>query len=87
MLTPAEAESCPTDEAERLPHLAQLWTAKEALYKAADAGGFDPAAVDTTNQSYKTQTITVDGTSYTLTVATATPQILRVFPDVDLSKF
>lgn len=62
----------------------KLWTAKEALFKASGADRFDPAAQDTEKGGFRTYEKTVGGSLYGLSVATATPERIRIFEDVKL---
>lgn len=88
MMTPSEAEAyAALAEEEKSAYLAKLWTAKEAIFKTQGLHTFDPAKICVEEFSHKTQTVTLDGEEFFYTVATDTPQIIRVFSDVDLSKY
>lgn len=62
----------------------KLWTAKEALFKAAGAERFVPAAQDTAKGIFRSYEVSVGGKQYALSVATATPEKIRLFEDIKL---
>ncbi len=71
-------------EAEKQAYFVRLWTAKEALFKASHSGSFDPAAQDTDVGLYRSFEKTVGDRVYALSVATATPERIRVFENIQL---
>ncbi len=68
---------------EKNTYLLTCFTGKEAVFKAAK-GGLLLSEIDTTTASLKTDTVTENGTSYVWSVATKTPQSVRVFTDAPL---
>ncbi len=62
----------------------RLWTAKEALFKASHGDRFDPAALETIGGQYRTFDQNAEGIPYILSVATATPDRIRMFENVKL---
>lgn len=65
-------------------YFVKLWTAKEALFKAAGEDRFVASSWDTAKGSFRTYEKTVAGSLYALSVATATPEKIRIFEDVKL---
>lgn len=61
-----------------------IWTAKEALFKASKKGSFIPESIDTTLGGYKNFTKTIGEKTYSLSVATATPERIRIFDNIEL---
>lgn len=74
--------SLPTNEQEE--RLIEMWTAKEAIFKSKHLPAFIPNQNDTLTESYRTNRTTVEGEEYVWSVATATPERIRVFENVDL---
>ncbi|MBO5789945.1 MAG: lecithin retinol acyltransferase family protein [Clostridia bacterium] len=64
--------------------LIELWTAKEALFKAKHIEHFIPSQTDTVGASFKTDFIDIKGKRYVWSVATQTPEKVRVYTNVDL---
>ena len=75
-----------TPECERDERLIEIWTAKEAVFKSLGKASFIPKKIDTLTESFKTQRITIGGEDYVWSVATPTPEKIRVFSDIDLTK-
>ena len=61
-----------------------IWTAKEAVFKSKKLEKFLPKEIDTLSASFKTDSITIDGEKYLWSVATTTPERIRLFTDIDL---
>lgn len=80
----AEFNSLPTDC--RVEHLIDIWTAKEAIFKSEGKNSFIPQSIDTLSKSFKTDRIIIDGVQYSWSVATDTPERIRVFSNIDLTK-
>lgn len=73
-------------EEERECRLIEIWTAKEAIFKSKGIAHFIPKEQDTRSAGVHTESIIIDGKKYIWSVATATPEKVRVFSDIDLSK-
>ncbi len=69
---------------EQLPYLAKTWTAKEAIFKTLDQKAFMPSEIQIDPAAVKSDLITLEGESFAYTVATQTPRIVRIFPNVKL---
>ena len=78
----SEYSSLPDGEKEE--RLISIWTAKEAIFKSKHIKSFIPNATDTKAEKHKTDIITVSGEKYAWSVATATPEKIRLFKNVDL---
>ncbi len=63
-----------------------LWTAKEAIFKSKKLASFLPKETDTLSASVRTEKITIDGEEYLWSVATATPEKIKVYTGIDLTK-
>ena len=74
------------DSAEMDAHLIKIWTAKEAIFKSKGNDAFMPKEIDTATQSFKSGSISINDESYIWSVATATPEKIRIFSDIDLTK-
>ena len=66
--------------------LLQKWVAKEAIFKASDKKVFSPANTETTDAGVTIGTLDQNGTRYTFALATAAPDHIRIFKDIDLTK-
>ena len=66
-------------ESDRAKHFTAIWTAKEALFKAAHKPAFLPLEVDASQGGVKTDSIVLEGQEYQWSVATATPEKVRLF--------
>ena len=77
-------ESLPQEERER--RLIEIWTAKEAIFKSKGISSFIPKENDTQTESCRTDSIIIEGEEYAWSVATANPEKIRVFTNVDLSR-
>lgn len=85
MMTDAEyAHYAPLDEDAQNEYALSLWTKKEALFKASHKEAFHPAAIETEGASVKTLTVSLDGEDYLLSVASDTPERLRLFDNITL---
>ncbi len=62
----------------------RTWTAKEALFKAAHREVFDPRCYTASAAEVKTMEKTVGDTTFCLSVATKTPQRIRVYENIAL---
>ena len=67
-------------------HLIEIWTAKEAIFKSKGEPTFIPSRIDTLCATFKSGSIDIDGEKYIWSVATKTPQRIRIFSDIDLTK-
>ncbi len=66
--------------------LIEIWTLKEAIFKSQKLDRFIPREHDIASATYKTNSVIIDGEKYVWSVATKTPEIVRVFTDIDLTK-
>lgn len=66
--------------------LLEKWTAKESLFKKIGGKMFIPHDHDTLTGQVRTQEVTLAGQSYLLSVATDTPEALRSYIDIDLTR-
>lgn len=71
-------------EAEKVRFFFRAWTMKEALFKAAHKDGFVPTEYDSLHGDAKNFEQTVDGAAHFLSVATATPERIRLYENVKL---
>ncbi len=71
------------DKEERL---IEIWTAKEAIFKSKKESVFSPKNVDTLSGGYKTDGVEIGDKKLVWSVATSTPEIVRVFTKIDLSE-
>lgn len=78
----AQYEALP--EGEKDAYFVRLWCAKEALFKAASKDAFEPTAYDTAAGGYAGFEKTVAGKPYHVAVATATPERIRFFENINL---
>jgi phosphopantetheine--protein transferase-like protein len=79
----SEYESIPEENREK--RLIELWTAKEAIFKSKGLDRFLPTHTDTFSESFVTKSIELKGEYYIFSVATATPERVRVYDKVKLS--
>ena len=79
-----EYERLPESEKER--RFLELWTVKEAIFKSLRSDRFLPKEICTIGAKFTTKTATVGEREYIFTVATQTPEKVRVFTEIDLSK-
>ena len=73
-------------ESEREERLIEIWTAKEAIFKSKHSRDFLPKSRDTLSEVFRTEKITVGNERYAWSVATSTPEKIRIFSDIDLTK-
>ena len=66
--------------------LLEAWTAKESLFKKTGEKMFIPRDHDTLTGQVLTKEVTLAGQSYLLSVATDTPEVLRSYIDIDLTR-
>ena len=67
-------------------YLLEVWTAKEAIFKSKGLPRFFPKETDTLSATIKTDHITIANESYIWSVATSTPERIRVYTSIDLSQ-
>ncbi len=70
---------------QRRERLIAIWTAKEAIFKSKGMESFIPNQTDTLSASVRTDSIVINGEKYMWSVATATPERIRLFTDIDLT--
>lgn len=88
VLSPLESEVFATLPREaQTEYLISRWVGKEALFKRCGEGDFLPRLLIPTKKNSKGGTLTVADELYAWSVATNTPDTVRVFADVDLLKF
>ncbi len=75
-------ESLPIEE--KQSYFFRLWTAKEALFKASKTGSFSPDSINTADGGYKHFEKIVGEKNYSLSVATATTEKIRIFENIEL---
>ena len=75
-------KSLPEDEKQRF--FITAWTAKEALFKASHKEAFVATDIDSNSTSLKSYEISVGGRAYSLSVATATPERIRIYENIVL---
>ncbi len=73
-------------EIEKNTQFIKIWTAKEAIFKSKKKDSFDPKACDTKKESFKTDSITIEGKEYIWSVSSPTPERIRIFSGIDLSE-
>jgi len=71
-------------EQEKKAAFLKCWTAKEALFKASQGAQFVPADWDTEKGSVQSFQKTVGEADFFLSVATETPEKLRIFENIEL---
>lgn len=71
---------------EQKERLIEIWTAKEAVFKSKREESFIPSKIDLSTASFKSGGVSLDGEQYIWSVATATPERIRVFDNIDLTK-
>ena len=80
----AEFSLVPDEQKEE--RLIEIWTAKEAIFKSKNLDRFIPKEHSILLSSHRTNSITIDGEKYLWSIATNTPEIIRIFKDIDLTK-
>jgi len=80
------AEFCALDAAKRNDYLTARWTAKEAVFKRGSEPHFEPGRIEVASESVRTLTVDLDGRQYTVSVATATPERIKLHETVDLTR-
>ncbi len=87
ILTDAEKEVfLSASERDRKELLVKFWSLKEAIFKKGDAPFIEPSRIETVGESALSKKITVADEELILSVATDTPERIRIFENVDLSK-
>lgn len=69
-------------EGERDEEFIRIWTAKEAMFKSEGSSTFDPKKYDSANAKLRSECVTVGEKNYIWSVATETPERVRVFTDI-----
>ena len=67
-------------------HLIRMWTSKEAIFKSLCKGVFRPNQLEVAEYSLKHGELRADDREYLWSVATASPEALRVYSNITLSK-
>ena len=63
------------------------WSAKEAFFKREGGKYFSPSTIDTPSEELWSCTLDFDNKPYICTVATATPDKIRFFNEIEASKY
>lgn len=71
-------------EGERPLRFTKAWTAKEALFKASHGQRFEPASWNTETGSFRSYEITVGESACVLSVATETPERIKLYENIKL---
>ncbi len=69
---------------EQQKYLIGLWTAKEALFKESHGDKFNPLLQDTGKGGFRTYEKNIGENLYCLSVATSTPEKIRIFENIKL---
>lgn len=75
------------DNAKKEEALIELWTAKEAIFKSQKKNAFIPRKIDTDGAKFNSKTVLIEKEAYSCTVATSTPERVRFFENIDLTKY
>ena len=78
------AEYCQLADSEREGYFVSKWTAKEALFKSKHLTVFEPSKTEVDGGKTKTAKIGLGGVEYVYSVATDTPDRIRVFDNIQL---
>ena len=73
-------------EAEKPLFLLRTWTKKESLFKREGGKALLPATIETTDAKVYCETVELDGKNYTFSVATDTPEVVRVYTNPNALK-
>ncbi len=79
----AEYENIPPEQREE--RLIEIWTAKEAIFKSKRIANFIPNQNDTLSEAFRTHRVMIEGEEYAWSVATSTPERIRIFDHIDLA--
>ncbi len=85
ILTDGEAVEYQNQTDDKLEFLLTKWSQKESLFKRSGEKSFVPKEQDTQKGSTVSKTVSVAGQRYILSVASETPDRLRVYEDIKLS--
>ncbi len=66
--------------------LLEKWTGKEALFKKENQKIFSPELYDTSAGDLYTKTLMLANTLYVLSVATDTPELVRIYKEINLER-
>lgn len=85
IMTDSEYESYLSQpDEEKHNYFLKLWTAKEAIFKASHTDRFVPGDTDTVGGVYRNYEKNIGGRLYSLSVATATPERIRIYENIEL---
>ena len=73
-------------EENRLSYLGTKWTQKESIFKSLNEKSFIPHKIEVKEYQTYTREIEADGNKYYLSVATQTPERVRLYRDVEYLK-
>lgn len=85
ILTDREAEIYEKQTSGQLEFLLTKWSQKESLFKLSGEKSFSPKEQDTQKGNVVSKTLTVAGEDYILSVASETPERLRVFEKISIN--
>ena len=80
------AEFASLSDENKAERFIEIWCSKEAVFKSRKLNAFVPSDIDTEKESFKTDSILIDGEKYIWSVASATPERIRLFTNIDLTK-
>lgn len=75
-----------TEEENRLSYLGTKWTQKESIFKSLNEKSFIPHKIEVKEYETYTKSMEVQGYKYYLSVATKTPERVRLYTDVEYLK-
>ena len=74
-----------TDKGLGSEFLIEKWTQKESIFKSLDEKYFNPREIETESASVRTEKLSLNGEEYILSVASQTPNRLKLIKDVNLT--
>ncbi len=77
-----EFSSLPDEDKNRF--LIEKWSVKEAIFKSQSKKSFSPAEINTTDYTYKSGELLEGDETYIWSVATKTPEILKIYKNIKL---
>ena len=87
ILTDAEKKNfASVSENKKNTFLTKIWSMKEAIFKKSDAHFFEPSKIETIGEKIFFEELTVGTEKFILSVAADTPEKIRLFKNVDLTK-
>lgn len=71
----------------KVEYLIDKWTAKEATFKSLNESSFIPSAITVDPSAARTGRVVIGGTEYSYSVATKTPEKIKIFENISLEKY